>query len=118
MTTQIPFLLETKIVKTGRKHSCSSRLEFGVALLRGLGGNLGEASKEVFAKEVFAWCGGTPHGRRLTCTFYKKERDKLEAYSSDIDDKLSLASFHTDDYPVVQTAAVKFTLDCVSTWLR
>ena len=94
------------------------RLEFGVALLRGLGGNLGEASKEVFAKEVFAWCGGTPHGRKLTCTFYNKERDKLEAYSSDVDDKLSLASFHTDDYPVVQTAAVKFTLDCVSTWLR
>ncbi len=64
------------------------RLEFGVALLRGLGGNLGEASKELFAKEVFQWCGGTPHGRRLTCTYYNKERDKLEAYTSDIDDKV------------------------------
>lgn len=80
----------------------SGRLEFGVALLRGLGGNLGELSKEPFAKEVFQWCGGASHGRKLTFTFYNRERDKLEPYVSDVDDRISLANFHADDYPVVQ----------------
>jgi hypothetical protein len=86
------------------------RLEFGVALLRGLGGNLGEATKEVFAKEVFSWCGSPPHGRRLMFTYFNKERDKLEPYLSEVDDRVSLSSFHADNYPVIQTAAVKFTL--------
>ena len=32
--------------------SGQSRLEFGVALVRGLGGNLSESQRETFAKEV------------------------------------------------------------------
>jgi hypothetical protein len=50
------------------------------------------SSKESFAKEVFQWCGGTPHGRKLTCTYYNKERDKLEAYASDTDTKVSMGT--------------------------
>jgi len=81
-----------------------------VALLRGLGGNLGESTKEAFAKEVFGWCGASPHGRRLMFTYYNKERDKMEPYTSEVDDRILLSNFKTDNYPVVQTAAIKFTL--------
>ena len=41
----------------------SGRLEFGVALVRGLGGNLNEAGREAFAKEIFKWCGESNPGR-------------------------------------------------------
>ena len=41
----------------------SGRLEFGVALVRGLGGNLNETGREAFAKEIFKWCGELHPGR-------------------------------------------------------
>ena len=41
----------------------SGRLEFGVALVRGLGGNLNETGREAFAKEIFKWCGESHPGR-------------------------------------------------------
>ena len=49
----------------------SGRLEFGVALVRGLGGNLNETGREAFAKEIFKWCGESHPGRyvRLDVSF-------------------------------------------------
>ena len=41
----------------------TGRLEFGVALVRGLGGNLNEAGREAFAKEIFKLCGESQPGR-------------------------------------------------------
>ena len=41
----------------------SGRLEFGVALIRGLGGNLNESGRQALAKEIFKWCGESAPGR-------------------------------------------------------
>ena len=51
----------------------SGRLEFGVALVRGLGGNLNETGREAFAKEIFKWCGESHPGR---CVIKISFRDK------------------------------------------
>ena len=93
--------------------SISGRLEFGVALVRGLGGNLTEAGKEAFAKEIFKWCGESHPGRRPSLVYYNAERDRLDTYTgSETLDDISLADFSSDGtYPVVQTADVKATLD-------
>lgn len=34
----------------------------------------------------------------------------MEPYTSEVDDRILLSNFKTDNYPVVQTAAIKFTL--------
>ena len=48
----------------------SGRLEFGVALVRGLGGNLNETGREAFAKEIFKWCGESHPGRYVHLKFH------------------------------------------------
>ena len=48
----------------------SGRLEFGVALVRGLGGNLNETGREAFAKEIFKWCGESHPGRYMHLKFH------------------------------------------------
>ena len=52
----------------------SGRLEFGVALVRGLGGNLNETGREAFAKEIFKWCGESHPGRYVIDFFYSSKR--------------------------------------------
>lgn len=60
----------------------SNRLEFAVALVRGLGGNMKETSREALAKEVFSWVGESPPGRKTTCTYYNHDRDRVDTYNS------------------------------------
>ena len=57
-------------------HDVSNRLEFAVALIRGLGGNLREGSKAAFAQEVLKWVGESPPGRSPTSLHYNRDRDR------------------------------------------
>ena len=112
------FVVETSLVGcvlNGLSHmtTVSNRLEFGISLVRGLGGNLNENTRESFAKEVFSWCGDNPPGRKPSLAYYNKERDRLDIYSrTSLDSsEISLSDFASDGYPVVQTADVKPVID-------
>lgn len=55
---QSDFIVETSLIGVvlnglSHFHHVESRAHFAVCLIRGLGGNLPEASREDFAKEVF-----------------------------------------------------------------
>ena len=84
---------------------------------RGLGGNLRESSKAAFAQEVFKWVGESPPGRGPTAIHYNKDRDRIDVYGSDVERDLTLAAFSDDGYPLVKTADIKSTLDCLTDWL-
>ncbi len=101
-------------------HGVTNRLEFAVALVKGLGGNLNESAKESLAKEVFSMVGESPpSSKRPTCVFYNEARDRLDTYNSDVDVQLKLSDFKANTgYPVVQTADVKATLDTLNLWLE
>ena len=65
--------------------------------------------------QVFKWCGDSAPGRKPSCTYYNKDRDRLESYSSSSDQTVSLGDFsHFDGPPVVQTAEVKCVVDSIA----
>ena len=119
-------VIETSLVGTvlnglSHMHKVANRLEFAVALFRGLGGNLKEAAKETFAKEVYGWVGENPpssSSSKLIYTFFNVDRDRIDVYDSDVNEKLSLNSFGDRNAPLVKTANAKATLDCVFSWLE
>jgi dynein heavy chain 2 len=116
------FVVETSLVGCvlnglSHMHGVSNRLEFAVALIRGLGGNLKESSNAAFAQEVYKWVGENPPGRNPTAIYYNKERDRVDVYGSDVESNLNLSSFSDDGFPLVRTASIKSTLDCLMSWL-
>ena len=65
--------------------------------------------------KVFKWCGDTAPGRKPSCTYYNRDRDRLESYSSSSDQTVSLSDFNPfDGHPVVQTAEVKCVIDSLT----
>lgn len=117
------FVIDTSLVGcvlNGLSHmsGVSSRLEFAVALLKGLVGNTNEASKDALAKEIFGMVGESPPGRKPSCVFYNKSRDRLETYDSDVNVQLKLSDFRSDGFPVVQTSDVKGTIETLMHWLN
>ena len=80
------FVVDTTLVgmtMNGLSHlvGVSCRAEFACALVRGLGGNLQEAARERFAKEVFHWCKeSAPDPRRVLDTYYDRGSDRLCTY--------------------------------------
>ena len=119
---QNEFVVETSLVGCvlnglSHMHGVADRLQFAVALIRGLGGNLKDSAKAAFAQEVFKWVGETPPGRHLTSIYYNKERDRIDTYGSDVERDLSLSSFSDDSYPLVKTGDIKYTLDCLMSYL-
>ncbi|TRY75069.1 hypothetical protein TCAL_08574 [Tigriopus californicus] len=120
---QNDFVIDTSLVGcvlNGLSHmnGVGNRLEFIIALVRGLGGNLKDSSKETFAKEVFSWVGESPPGRNPTGVFYNRERDRIETHSSAIESNLSIGSFADDSFPLVKTADAKAAIDCLLPWLQ
>ncbi len=121
---QSDYVVETSLVGTvlnGLSHmqGVSNRLEFAVALVRGMGGNLNDSAKETFAREVFGWVGETPPGRKPHLTFYNRERDRIDVYAAESINDLSLDAFNDPStLPLVRTAVVKAALDCLMSWLE
>ena len=75
------------VVMNGLSHLCNiqSREHFACALIKGLGGNLVEGTREKFAKEVFGWTGtNPPDGRRLLDTYYNLKTGSMAIYSSNV----------------------------------
>lgn len=120
---QNDFVIDTSLVGcvlNGLSHmnGVTNRLEFIIALVRGLGGNLKDSSKETFAKEVFSWVGESPPGRNPTGVFYNRDKDRIETHSSAVESNLSIGSFADDSFPLVKTADAKAAIDCLLPWLQ
>lgn len=82
------------LVLNGLSHlgRATSRLEFGVLLVRGLAGNLAGPSREALAKEVLQWCGETAPPRNPLNIYYNRARDRLEQYTSELDSNTALGA--------------------------
>ena len=80
------FVIDTTLVgvaMNGLSHlmGVSSKAEFVCALIRGLGGNLQQSTREKFAKEVFQWAHEVPaDSRRLLDTYYDPLSGRLSTY--------------------------------------
>ena len=80
------FVIDTTLVgvaTNGLSHlmGVSSKAEFVCALIRGLGGNLQQSTREKFAKEVFQWAHKVPpDSRRLLDTYYDPLSGRLSTY--------------------------------------
>ena len=97
-------------------HDVTSKSQFALALLRGLGGNLPETVKNDFAREVFSWVGEhVPDPRRPLNVYYDASRDRLEPYSMD---NILNVDINMVEKPLVLTADAKYALDLFMPWLQ
>ncbi|XP_053400577.1 cytoplasmic dynein 2 heavy chain 1-like [Mercenaria mercenaria] len=128
---QNDFVVETSlvgVVLNGLSHlsHVRNKSHFAICLIRGLGGNLNEASRENFAKEVFHMCQETPpDSRRPLDTYYDEDMGRLQTYSLEIQTfvrgtAVDLSPDHFNNstsLPVIRTSDVQRAMDFFSPWL-
>ncbi|CAH1776602.1 unnamed protein product [Owenia fusiformis] len=109
------------VVMNGLSHlkGVQDKAQFAVAIIKGLGGNLNEASRENFAKEIFSWTREQPPDARdpLNC-YYDVNSGRLMSYNDDVTDELNSDSFKSGSLPVIRTAAIQRELDYFGPWLQ
>ncbi|XP_025088458.1 cytoplasmic dynein 2 heavy chain 1-like isoform X3 [Pomacea canaliculata] len=109
-------------------HNVQSKAHFAVSLIHGLGGNLNEASREIFAKEVFSWIGESPpDNRRPLDTYYDDTLGRLMTYTMEVRryfvgkenaESVTVEQFSSlSSLPVVRTSDVQRSLDYFMPWL-
>ncbi|XP_013392185.1 cytoplasmic dynein 2 heavy chain 1, partial [Lingula anatina] len=118
------FVVETTLVGVvmnglSHLHGVQDKTHFAVSLIRGLGGNLSEATREAFAKEVFAWTHETPPDpRRPLDTYYDPSSGRLMSYSVELRDDLTADNFTSSaNLPVIKTGDIQRGLDYFAPWL-
>ncbi|CAG5115632.1 unnamed protein product, partial [Candidula unifasciata] len=122
---QNDWVVETSLVGTvlnglSHLHHISNKAHFAVSLIRGLGGNLSEGSREVFAKEVFSWTNEMPPDqRRPLDTYFDSTLGRLMQYNTEPGTELNAESFLSSmSLPVVPTGDVQRALDYFLPWLN
>ncbi|KAK7489861.1 hypothetical protein BaRGS_00018883, partial [Batillaria attramentaria] len=100
-------------------HNVKNKAHFALCLIHGLGGNLSEQSRELFAKEVFSWTGEMPPDRnRPLDTYFDDNLGRLMTYSMENAETLTAEHFTSaSSLPVVRTSDVQRSLDYFSPWL-
>ncbi|XP_012944204.1 cytoplasmic dynein 2 heavy chain 1 [Aplysia californica] len=100
-------------------HHVLCKAHFAVCLIHGLGGNLSEGSREVFAKEVFSWTNETPpDSRRPLDTYYDDRSGRLMQYNMETVEDLKAEHFMSSmSLPVIRTGDVQRALDYFLPWL-
>ncbi|XP_042221258.1 cytoplasmic dynein 2 heavy chain 1-like isoform X2 [Homarus americanus] len=94
----------------------TSKAHFALALVRGLGGNLPETTREAFAREVYSWVGEhIPDQRKPLNIYYDPTRDRLESYTSDSTDQVVI---NATEVSLILTADAKCSLDYFMPWLQ
>jgi dynein heavy chain 2 len=87
---QSDFVVETTLVGTvlnglSHLHGVHDRALFTLGLIRGLGGNLNEKTKEAFAREIFTLTGERPpDSTNILSTKYDERSKSLTNYSNDV----------------------------------
>ncbi|XP_067663541.1 cytoplasmic dynein 2 heavy chain 1-like isoform X1 [Haliotis asinina] len=118
------FIVDTSLVGNvlnglSHLHDIKNKAHFSISLIHGLGGNLGEGTREDFAKEVFSWCGEMPpDSRRPLDTYYDESLGRLQTYSLEVPDIPSADHFMSgSSLPVIRTGDVQRSLDYFTPWL-
>ena len=94
----------------------TSRTQFALALVKGLGGNLSESTRAEFAIEVYNWVGEhLPDSSKPLNVRYDENRDRLEPYTTDSKDEVDISS---GEPPLILTSDAKRMLDDISPWLK
>ncbi|CAL1541204.1 unnamed protein product [Lymnaea stagnalis] len=102
-------------------HHVQSKAHFAVCLIHGLGGNLSEGSREIFAKEVFSWTGEMPpDSRHPLDTYYDDSVGRLMQYNMEVlSNILRVENFMSStSLPVIRTGDVQRALDYFLPWLE
>ncbi|XP_064481252.1 cytoplasmic dynein 2 heavy chain 1-like [Ornithodoros turicata] len=103
------------VVKSGLVYlseAIKTKQEFAMALVRGFAANLNKASKEKLAKEVLSRAKlAIPDSNHAIDTYYDKRRDRLDKYSPQGAQEVSLASLACCPAPIVETGCVLRMVD-------
>ncbi|NXK72907.1 DYHC2 protein, partial [Amazona guildingii] len=117
-------VVETSLVGTvmnglSHLHGCTSRGQFIINLLRGLGGNLNTKSRQEFAKEIFSWAQESPPDpRKPLDTYYDADTGQLMQYQLKKPENLTADDFsNLQILPVIQTPDMQRGLDYFRPWL-
>ncbi|XP_017783105.1 PREDICTED: cytoplasmic dynein 2 heavy chain 1 [Nicrophorus vespilloides] len=93
---------------------CESKAQFVVGLINGLGGQIIEDFRDIFAQQIFEWTGESSPAVP-TRAFYNRDRDLVDSYFTD--QKQNVKDFQ-QDISLVLTAQVKHTIDVLRTWFH
>lgn len=96
----------------------TSKGEFVIGLIRGMGGNLGKEHRANFAREVFGWLGQRPpdHRAPLHC-YYNKQTKGFAQYTHE-ESRVPPEALNPSNPPVVTTIDVQMNRDIVTPWLE
>ncbi|CAF3644553.1 unnamed protein product [Adineta steineri] len=118
------FVVETTLIGTvlnglSHLHGVHDKSLFALGLIRGLGGNLTEKTKEEFAREVFRITGEhPPDPSNLLSTKFDEQTKALMTYMNDEKSDLTADNFNNMyDLPVVRTIDIQRYLDSFLPWL-
>ncbi|CAM4781010.1 unnamed protein product [Rotaria magnacalcarata] len=121
---QNDFVVETTLIGTvlnglSHLHGVHDKSLFALGLIRGLGGNLNEKTKEAFAREVFRITGEhPPDPSNLLSTKYDEKMKSLMVYTNDDKSDTSTDNFNNiHDLPVIRTIDIQRYLDSLLPWL-
>ncbi|CAF0783257.1 unnamed protein product [Rotaria sordida] len=119
------FVVATTLIGTvlnglSHLHGVNDKSLFTLSLIRGLGGNLNEKTKESFAREVFNLTGERPPDpSNLLSTKYDERSKSLTTYNNDEKIDLNVDNFNNMyDLPVIRTIDIQRYLDSFLPWLN
>ncbi|CAF4638011.1 unnamed protein product [Rotaria sp. Silwood1] len=119
------FVVATTLIGTvlnglSHLHGVNDKSLFTLGLIRGLGGNLNEKTKEAFAREVFNLTGERPpNPSNLLSTKYDERSKSLTTYNNDEKTDLNVDNFtNMYDLPVIRTIDIQCYLDSLLPWLN
>lgn len=105
------------LVLNGLSHlyNVTNKAQFTVSLVKGLGGNLPDTIKQKFSETIYSITGESPPDpRRILDTFYDQDLGKLNTYSHEGTDDLTVDKFEGDEPPIIKTSDVQRGLDYFS----
>ncbi|CAF0769940.1 unnamed protein product [Adineta steineri] len=122
---QEDFVVETTLVGTvlnglSHLHGVQNKALFALGLIRGLGGNVNEKTKEAFANEIFNLTGEhSPDSNDILSIKYDERSNSLTTYKNDDKTELSVDNFNNMyDLPVIRTIDIQRYLDSFLPWLN
>ncbi|CAF1013145.1 unnamed protein product, partial [Didymodactylos carnosus] len=124
VTKQGDYVVDTTLIGTvlnglSHLHGVKERSLFTIGLIRGLGGNLGEKSKETFAREVFKIMGEhAPDPNNILSVAYDEKTKSLISYANEEKYDLTPENFtNSFNLPVIRTVDIQRYLDYFLPWL-
>ncbi|KAJ3146349.1 Cytoplasmic dynein 2 heavy chain 1 [Geranomyces michiganensis] len=108
------------LVMNGLSHlnNVTSRAEYLYSLIRGLGANLYNDKRLMFANELLQWAGERNADPKRTLDYYVDQNGDLQQYALRETNDLSAGDFESEDHvPVIETTDLQKTVDILTPWI-